>query len=228
MQSLFKTKLKSGNFKRSHKFLSQRPKQSNENIVWSEIGFLKSDRERHNGHKAMVIWLTGLSASGKSTIARGLHRVLFQEGRQVYVLDGDNVRRGLNSDLGFSKEDRKENIRRIGEVAKLFVDAGFIVITAFISPFREDRDRVRALLKKEEFVEIYVKADISICEQRDPKGLYKKARLGLIKEFTGISSPYEPPKDPDLIFNTEILNASECVQLILDFFKSRQTFEIPR
>ncbi len=172
------------------------------NIFWHEGGIKKEDRERLNGHKGVCLWFTGLSGSGKSTIAHETEKILYERGVHTYVLDGDNIRHGLNRDLGFSPEDRTENIRRIGEVAKLFVDAGLVVMTAFISPYRRDRDRVRELLEDGRFVEIYVEADLETCEERDPKGLYKKARAGEIKEFTGISAPYEPPESPELVINT--------------------------
>ena len=172
------------------------------NIYWHHGDIAKEDRERQGGHRGVCIWFTGLSGSGKSVIAHEVENQLFEKGVRTYVLDGDNIRHGLNRDLGFSPEDRNENIRRIGEVAKLFVDAGIMVMTAFISPYREDRDQVRRLMKEGEFVEIYVEADLETCEQRDPKGLYKKARAGEIKEFTGISAPYEPPLNPELIINT--------------------------
>lgn len=171
-------------------------------IYWHEGNISREDRQRQYGHKNFCIWFTGLSGSGKSTIARKLEEKLFERGVKTYVLDGDNVRYGLNSNLGFSHEDRTENIRRIGEVSKLFVDAGLVVMTAFISPFREDRRKVRALMKKGEFLEIFIDATIETCEKRDPKGLYKKARAGEIKEFTGISSPYEEPEYPELVVNT--------------------------
>jgi len=172
------------------------------NIFWHQGDITKEDRERQGGHRGVCIWFTGLSGSGKSVIAHEVENQLFEKGVRTYVLDGDNIRHGLNRDLGFSPEDRTENIRRIGEVAKLFVDAGIMVMTAFISPYREDRDQVRRLMKDGEFIEIYVEADLETCEQRDPKGLYKKARAGEIKEFTGISAPYEPPLNPELVINT--------------------------
>ena len=171
-------------------------------IYWHEGDISKKDRERLANHKGVCLWFTGLSGSGKSSIARETENMLYEKGIRTYVLDGDNIRHGLNSDLGFSPEDRNENIRRIGEVSKLFVDAGTMVMTAFISPYRQDRDRVRKILKEGEFIEIYVEAEIETCEQRDPKGLYKKARAGEIKEFTGISAPYEAPENPELIINT--------------------------
>ncbi len=177
-------------------------KQKATNVHWHDGDITRADRERLNGHRAVCLWFTGLSGSGKSTIAREVEKMLFERGIHAYVLDGDNIRHGLNKDLGFSPEDRSENIRRIGEVAKLFVDAGFIVMTAFISPYRRDRDRVRALMREGEFVEVYIKCTIDVCEARDPKGLYKKARAGEIKEFTGISAPYEEPVRPELVIDT--------------------------
>ncbi len=173
-------------------------------------------------HRGVCLWFTGLSGSGKSSIARETENLLFERGVRTYVLDGDNIRHGLNSDLGFSPEDRNENIRRIGEVAKLFVDAGVIVMTAFISPYRQDRDRVRKILNEDEFIEIYVEADLETCEQRDPKGLYKKARLGEIKEFTGISAPYERPEHPELIINTsKETNVKENARKVVHYLEKK-------
>lgn len=172
------------------------------NIFWHPSNITKEDRERLNGHKGVCLWFTGLSGSGKSTLALTVQEMLFKRGVHTYVLDGDNIRHGLNKDLGFSAEDRAENIRRIGEVAKLFVDAGLVVMTAFISPYRKDRDRAREIMKPGEFIEIYVECDLETCEQRDPKGLYKKARAGEIPNFTGISDPYEPPERPEIVVNT--------------------------
>jgi len=189
-------------------------------ITWHETGISKGDRERRNGHRGVVIWLTGLSGSGKSTIAVELQARLFEKGCQVYILDGDNIRHGLNRDLGFSPEDREENIRRIGEVAKLFADAGTIVLTSFISPYRKDRDRARALLQPGDFIEVYVNAPLSVCEERDPKNLYKKARRGEIPEFTGISAPYEPPLKPELEIRTDQLSVEESVEQILQYLKN--------
>ncbi len=168
-----------------------------------------------NGHRSALVWLTGLSGAGKSTIAQQLDGRLFAAGMHSYVLDGDNIRHGLNADLGFSAADRRENIRRIGQVAKLFVDAGFIVLTAFISPFREDRDAVRKIMKPDEFFEVQVKCSLEECQARDPKGLYKKAMKGEIAEFTGISSPYEPPLQPELILDTDALSVEPAVEKIL-------------
>lgn len=181
------------------------------NIFWQDSKVTRKERESINGHRGACIWLTGLSGSGKSTLALNLERKLLDQGIHAYVLDGDNVRHGLNKDLGFSPQDRTENIRRIGEVAKLFVDAGLIVITAFISPYRADRDIVRSLMAPEDFLEVYVKCDLTICEQRDPKGLYQKARRGEIPEFTGISAPYEEPLRPEIVINTTQLDLNACV-----------------
>ena len=168
------------------------------NITWHNTNISKSDREKLNGHKGACIWFTGLSGSGKSTVANRLEVELNKLGIHTYLLDGDNIRHGLNKNLDFSDEERTENIRRIGEVAKLFVDSGIIVLTAFISPFRADRDNVRKLLADGEFIEVFVDADLETCESRDPKGLYKKARAGEIKDFTGISSPYEEPENSEI------------------------------
>ena len=192
-----------------------------ENILWFDTGISRLDRERQNKNKAIVIWLTGLSGAGKSTIAKGLNAELFKRGYQSYVLDGDNIRHGLNSDLGFSPEDRKENIRRIAEVAKLFIDAGFIVITSFISPYREDRQKARSLFSQGDFIEVYVKADVCVCEKRDTKGLYKKARQGLVQEFTGISAPYEIPDNPELTVNTEVQTIEESVKQVMKYFEEK-------
>ena len=172
------------------------------NIFWHPGNITRADRQWLNGHSSACLWYTGLSGSGKSSIARKVEEKLFERGFHTYVLDGDNVRHGLNKNLGFSPDDRTENIRRIGEVAKLFVDAGLIVMTAFISPYRVDRDNVRSFMDHGEFIEIYVEADLTTCEDRDPKGLYKKARAGEIKDFTGISAPYETPLNPEIVINT--------------------------
>lgn len=174
------------------------------NVVWHKGKIGKFDRQELNGHKSFCIWFTGLSASGKSTIAIELEHMLFEKRIRSFVLDGDNVRHGMNKNLGFSHKDRTENIRRIGEAAKLFIEAGTIALTAFISPYRSDRDMVRELMDKDEFIEVYIKCDIDTCEQRDPKGLYRKARVGEIKEFTGISAPYEEPLNPEFILDTSI------------------------
>lgn len=190
------------------------------NIVWHNTKITKSDREKLNGHKGVCIWFTGLSGSGKSTLANEVEVELNKKGVHTYLLDGDNIRHGLNKNLDFSAEGRKENIRRIGEVAKLFVDAGIVVLTAFISPFREDRDNVRKLLNDGEFIELFVDADLETCESRDPKGLYKKARAGEIKDFTGISSPYEKPESPEIkINNSNNSDLSENIKIIIDYLK---------
>jgi len=186
------------------------------NIFWTTGKVMPAQRTRRNGHSSCVVWLTGLSASGKSTIATELERELFNRGKQAYLLDGDNTRHGLCSDLGFSPHDRQENIRRVGEVAKLFADAGLICITAFISPYRSDRDHVRQIVPAGHFMEVYVNAPIEVCAKRDPKGLYAKAQAGEIKEFTGISAPYEPPLTPELELPTDRLSVADCVGAILD------------
>jgi len=190
-----------------------------ENIFWTRGKVTVEQRAQQNAHPGCVIWLTGLSASGKSTLATELERTLFGLGKHAYVLDGDNMRHGLCSDLGFSPEHRKENIRRVGEVAKLFADAGTICITAFISPYRSDRDFVRAIVPTGRFIEVFVNAPLEVCAQRDPKGLYRKARAGEIKDFTGISAPYEPPTKPEVELLTGQLGISECVGLMLDYLR---------
>ncbi len=189
------------------------------NITWHDIGITKEDREKKNGYKGAVIWLTGLSGSGKSTIAVELQALLFERGLNVFVLDGDNIRHGLNENLGFSPEDRTENIRRIGEVAKLFVNAGFLTITSFISPYREDRENARKLLSRGDFIEVFINASIDECEKRDPKGLYKRAKLGEIKEFTGISAPYEKPENPEILINTANESKEKSAVNIIDYLE---------
>ena len=189
------------------------------NITWHGGQVTKEDRQNKNGHKGCVIWFTGLSGSGKSTLAVEVERALFELGAQAYVLDGDNVRHGLNKNLGFSPEDREENIRRIGEVAHLFASAGVMALTAFISPYREGRDAARALLDAGEFVEVHVDADVETCIERDPKGLYKKALKGEIKEFTGVSAPYEAPQNPELVVDTAKLTVEEGAQAVLAYLK---------
>jgi bifunctional enzyme CysN/CysC len=191
--------------------------QKSDNIFWSHGKVTVPQRERRNGHPGLVVWLTGLSGSGKSSIATELERELFNLGKQAYVLDGDNVRHGLCSDLAFTPQDRRENIRRVGEVSKLFADAGIICITAFISPYRSDRDLVRNMVLDGRFVEVFVDAPLDVCEQRDPKGLYAKARSNEIKEFTGITAPYEAPEKPELHLHTDQISVSEAVAQILDF-----------
>ncbi len=191
------------------------------NITWHEGHITKADRENVLNQKGVVLWFTGLSSSGKSTIARELESILFDRGHLAYVLDGDNVRHGLNKNLGFSPEDRTENIRRIGEVAKLFADAGLITITAFISPYREDRNAARTLMGEGEFIEIFLDTPLSVCEERDPKGLFKKARAGQIKEFTGISAPYEAPDNPEIRIDTSSLTIRECASEVILYLESQ-------
>jgi adenylylsulfate kinase len=191
------------------------------NIVWHNATITKEDRHRKNGHKSAILWYTGLSGAGKSTLANKVEEKLFERGYNTYVLDGDNVRMGLNKGLGFDAEGRKENIRRIGEVAKLFVDAGIIVSTAFVSPYTADRDMVRALMPEGEFVEIYVAASLEVCETRDTKGLYKKARAGEIKNFTGISDPYEAPENAELIVDTGGQTLDESAEVVLNYLESK-------
>ena len=188
------------------------------NITWHLGEVDQAKREALNGHKGAVLWFTGLSGSGKSTLANAVELALHQQGAHTYILDGDNVRHGLNKNLTFSDEDRMENIRRIGEVARLFSDAGILTLTAFISPFRADRAVVRELMG-DRFVEVHVKASVEVCESRDPKGLYQKARAGEIKDFTGISSPYEAPEAPEIIVDTGALSIEDSVAQVVDYLK---------
>lgn len=192
------------------------------NIVWHNGKVSRTNRENLNNHKGAVLWFTGLSGSGKSTLAHAVEEQLYMQGCRTYVLDGDNVRHGLSSNLSFSEEDRKENIRRIGEVAKLMMDAGIIVMTAFISPFIKDRADVRKLMPHGDFIEIYCNASLETCEKRDVKGLYKKARAGEIKNYTGIDSPYEAPEKPDLSVNTGNTSLEESVNQVMSFLENRQ------
>ncbi|NOX89963.1 MAG: adenylyl-sulfate kinase [Calditrichaeota bacterium] len=189
------------------------------NITWHPSLITKEDRERLLKQKGCVIWFTGLSGSGKSTLAHAVEEKLYKNGHLTFVLDGDNIRHGLNKNLGFSPEDRAENIRRIGEVAKLFADAGVITMTAFISPYRKDRDKARALLNEGQFIEVFVKVPLEVAEERDPKGLYKKARAGEIKDFTGIDAPYEEPLNPELVIDTSKLSLEESAQKVIDYLK---------
>lgn len=195
-------------------------KQS-ENAVWHHAVIQREHRQRQNGHKSAVLWFTGLSGAGKSTLAHAVEEKLHAFGCRTYVLDGDNVRHGLCGDLGFSVEDRTENIRRIGEVAKLMIDAGVIALTAFISPFRADRERVRGKVMHGEFIEIYCQCDVDVCESRDVKGLYKRARAGEVKDFTGISSPYEAPLEPELVIDTASQSLDGCVEQVLSYLRER-------
>ena len=191
------------------------------NITWHEANVVQTDRENLLNQKGCVIWFTGLSGSGKSTLALEVESKLYQRGHLTYVLDGDNIRHGLNKNLGFSPEDREENIRRIGEVAKLFADAGVISMTAFISPYLTDRDNARDLLADGRFVEVFVDCPLEVCEARDTKGLYQKARAGEIKEFTGIGAPYEAPTQPELTVNTGSLTLEECTERVIALLENK-------
>ena len=195
--------------------MSDQQKTTSSNVVWHHATVTRARREQQNNHRGTILWFTGLSGAGKSTLAHAVEEELHQRGCRTFVLDGDNVRHGLCGDLGFSNEDRIENIRRVGEVAKLFMEAGIIVLTAFISPFRADRERVRGMVEHGDFVEIYCNSSLEICESRDVKGMYKKARAGQISEFTGISSPYEVPEKPELVVDTGVLELDVCVQKVL-------------
>jgi len=191
------------------------------NTVWHHATVTRARREHLNGHKGALVWLTGLSGSGKSTLAHEVEEQLHQAGCRTFVLDGDNVRHGLCADLGFSDVARHENIRRVGEAAKLFVEAGVVVLTAFISPFQADRERVRNLMGMDDFIEIYCRCPVEVCEARDVKGLYKRARAGEIAHFTGITSPYEPPAEPELELQTSVLTLDESVEAVLALLRSR-------
>ncbi len=186
----------------------------------------KEDRRRLNSHGSLILWFTGLPSSGKSTLANEIEKELISSSCRTYILDGDNIRMGLCKDLGFSAEDREENIRRIGEVSKLFMDAGVIVLSAFVSPYRADRDTVRELVGEGEFLEIFVNCSVEQCEQRDVKGLYKKAREGVIKGFTGIDDPYEEPLNPEITVDTEKFSIKECKQQILDYLRKKNVVNI--
>lgn len=199
--------------------------QRSSNVVWHQDTVTRQDREKLLEQKGIVLWFTGLSGSGKSSLANQLGKRLYQKKKLTYILDGDNIRHGVNGDLGFSEEDRKENIRRVGEIAKLFADAGFITLVCLISPFREERERVRGIVGTD-FVEIFVDCPLNICEERDPKNLYKKARIGEIKEFTGISSPYEPPENPEVTVKTDRQSQEECVETILQHLRSREVLPL--
>ncbi len=197
-------------------------KQKATNITWHEHKISRPEREALLKQKGVLIWFTGLSASGKSTVANEATNRLHEMGKLTYVLDGDNIRHGLNKNLGFSPEDREENIRRISEVGNLFADAGLITTTAFISPYRKDRDFARELLGDGRFIEIFVKASVDICEQRDPKGLYKKAKKGEIKEFTGISAPYEEPIKPEIVLDADTMTIEEEVEMVLNYLEEKE------
>ena len=191
------------------------------NVTWHEGSVTREERERLLGQKGVILWMTGLSASGKSTIAVILEQMLLHKKKHAYRLDGDNIRMGLNKNLGFSAEDRAENIRRIGEVAKLFADAGVIAIASFISPYRKDRDAVRASMKPGEFIEVYVNVSLEAAEKRDPKGLYKKARAGQIKGFTGIDDPYEAPEKAEIVIDTEAMKPEVAAERLLKYLEER-------
>jgi adenylylsulfate kinase len=193
-----------------------------ENLTWHIGEVDKEARNAAHGHRGAVLWFTGLSGSGKSTIGHRVERMLIERGAFAYVLDGDNVRHGLNSDLGFAPEDRVENIRRIGEVSRLFSDAGALVVSAFISPYRKDRDRIRALMPEGEFVEVFVDTPLEICEARDPKGLYKKARAGEISNFTGLDAPYEAPQHPEVHLQTANLSVDEAAEQVIRYLEEQK------
>jgi adenylyl-sulfate kinase len=198
-------------------------RQRSTNVTWIESAITREARENRCGHQGAVLWFTGLSASGKSTLATEVEKELFSEGYFSYVLDGDNFRHGLNGDLGFSPEDRTENIRRVGEVAKLFAESGALVLTAFISPYRRDRDRVRALANRpQDFIEIHVSCPVDVCETRDPKGLYKKARAGEIPNFTGIDAPYENPRQAEITVETDVHDVKTCTRQVIDFLRTHE------
>lgn len=191
-------------------------------ISWHSASVTRQRRQRQNGHKSVILWFTGLSGAGKSTLAHALEEKLHEHGCRTFVFDGDNVRHGLCRDLGFSREDRKENLRRIGEMCKLFIEAGVIALTAFISPFREDRDYLRRMVGSGDFIEIYCNAGLQVCEARDVKGIYAKARRGEISEFTGISSPYEVPDNPELVVDTGQTDLRECVNKIIRYLQDKE------
>ncbi len=195
--------------------------QKSTNVTWHEHHVSREERQKLNGHKGAVLWFTGLSGCGKSTIANAVDQMLHAKGIHTFVLDGDNIRMGLNKNLGFSPEDRTENIRRIGEVSKLFADAATIVSTAFISPYKADRDLVRALMPAGEFIEIYVNASLATCEARDPKGLYKKARAGQIKGFTGIDAPYEAPEKPELVLDSDGKGIEQLAKEVIAYLENK-------
>lgn len=188
----------------------------NENIIRHQYEILKNDRNHVNGHRSFLIWFTGLSGSGKSTIANALETKLFRDGIRTYSLDGDNIRKGINKDLTFSPEDRTENIRRIAEIANLLIDAGIVVLAAFVSPYKKDRENIKNIVGDKNFIEIFVNTSVEECEKRDVKGLYKKARQGAIKDFTGVNAPYEKPEFPDVEIKTEMLTVQQSVTKILN------------
>ena len=204
------------------------PDSNPNNVTWFDGYVTKEDREQLHGHKGAAIWFTGLSASGKSTIAHHLEKLLYEINCSTYVFDGDNVRHGLCGDLSFSADDRAENIRRIGEMVRLFVDAGIIAITAFISPYRKDRSRIRDLVGKDRFFEIHVDCPIEVCAERDQKGIYEKAKAGVIKEFTGISAPYEPPENPEMVIQSDKVDATRAAKQVLHVLRDRRIVSLTR
>ncbi|MEM1724663.1 MAG: adenylyl-sulfate kinase [Thermoplasmata archaeon] len=191
------------------------------NVVWHKPLVTREMRNMLNGHRSFVLWFTGLPSSGKSTIAHAVEFELYKKGFRTYTFDGDNIRHGLCSDLGFSEKDREENLRRIAEVVKLFIDAGIIVLAAFVSPLKKHREMVKAIIGEGDFIEIYCRCPVEICEKRDPKGLYRKARNGEIKDYTGISAPYEEPENPDLILDTHLLDVEEAVKKVLSLVEKK-------
>lgn len=205
--------------------MNQKSTITNENTVWHEPTIRRIDREKLNNHKSVILWFTGLSGSGKSTLAHTIEDTLFARGIRTYVLDGDNVRRGLCQDLGFSDADRTENIRRVGEISRLLMDAGVLTLTAFISPFSKDRQLVRDLHNKDEFIEVYCNASLAVCEQRDVKGMYRKARAGEIPEFTGISSPYEAPETPEIELDTANQTVEDCVNKVVVYLEEHDVIK---
>ncbi|MFC1851922.1 adenylyl-sulfate kinase [candidate division CSSED10-310 bacterium] len=200
--------------------------QKAKNIVKHETHVCRPDRERKYGHRSFTLWFTGLPASGKSSLASAVEKILHDRGLKTYLLDGDNVRHGLNKNLGFSPEDRQENIRRLSEVAKLFRDAGIINLIAFISPYRRERDFARSLSQGDDFIEIFVDCPVSVCEKRDPKGMYEKARQGIIKEYTGISAPYEAPENPEIHVRTDALSLAESTTCIIDYLHQKELIRV--
>jgi len=206
--------------------MNEDDQQKSSDVVWHHATVTRDRRQKQNKHYSVILWFTGLSGAGKSTLAHCVEETLHQKGCRTFVLDGDNIRHGLCGDLGFSIEDRSENIRRIAEVAKLMMEAGIITLTAFISPFRAEREKARRIFPHGEFLEIYCKCPLEVCEQRDVKGLYKKARAGVVKDFTGISSPYEEPFNPELVIDTANLSLEESTQRVIDLLKDRGIIEI--
>lgn len=198
------------------------------NVVWHNTEITKEKRNCLNKQRSAILWFTGLSGSGKSTVANALEHRLHKLNARTYILDGDNVRHGLNNDLGFNNDDRKENIRRIGEVSKLFIDAGVMVLTSFISPFREDRESVRKIVNETEFIEVYIKCPLEVCEERDVKGLYARARNGEIKHFTGIDSAYEDPENPEIEIDTSKLSIDESIDKIITYLEDHSYIEVNR